>query len=359
MKSKLSEKQYLHLAKEKFCQVLKEVPFVADVEIKDTGFQRGFGDFVAAVRYSDGDGVQLFCVDVRSNGEKRFVNAFMLTASQHKDGDCYVFMAPYISDVSATSLIDGGYSFMDLSGNCYIASDRVFIHLKGCENKFLIKKDKTGYFSRSSSAASVILRTMLEDPSAVWKVKDLSVSTGKAIGTVSNVKNFLVDRDLAEELPCGFKLKNVDSLLHAWSNSYRQKESLTFEYYSMDPLSDIEEKISSWSKAHGYKAILGGFSAAARYAPTVRYKKVALYVDIDDCSGLVRDLGLMPVDSGGNVIITVPHDETPCLFWREVNGDPVTSPVQTAIDLLCDPSRGEEAAEAVILKEFAHHDQRP
>lgn len=38
--------------------------------------------------------------------------------------------------------------------------------------------------------------------------------------------------------------------------------------------------------------------------------------------------------------------------FREVNGDCITSPVQTVIDLLGNAGRGEEAANAIILKEL-------
>ena len=66
----------------------------------------------------------------------------------------------------------------------------------------------------------------------------------------------------------------------------------------------------------------------------------------------VKDLQLEPVQSGGNIVVTVPHDETPCMFGRKIHNDLVTSPVQTVIDLLGNPGRGEEAAETIIAKEY-------
>ena len=63
-------------------------------------------------------------------------------------------------------------------------------------------------------------------------------------------------------------------------------------------------------------------------------------------------MDLQPVNVGGNVVITIPHDETPYMFYREINGSLVTSPVQTVLDLLGNAGRGEEAADAIITKEF-------
>ncbi len=352
MKFNYSEYQYEQLAKEQLCQTLNNIPFVSDVEIisitePDYGF-----DFYAIVHYSDTDEVERFCVNVKSNGEKRFVNSFMQMTSRFNDNACYVFIAPYISDVSAESLIKNQYSFMDLSGNCYILSKRIIIHYKGNENKFITKREKKQYLSKSSTAASAIIRTLLDKPKECWGVKLLSEKTCKAIGTVSNVKSFLKDRDWIEEHTHGFELKNIKELLYTWAKDYHQKDSLTFEYYSFDSVPELEKRISKWSKAHDNSALLAGFSAAARYAPTVRYKKVDVYVEQQAYSEFIRDLELKSVESGGNIVITLPHDETPCMFFREINGDYITSPAQTVIDLLGNAGRGEEAADAIILKEF-------
>ena len=65
-----------------------------------------------------------------------------------------------------------------------------------------------------------------------------------------------------------------------------------------------------------------------------------------------RDFGLKKVESGGNVIICTIYDQTTTMFAREINNSIVTSPVQTILDLLSHAGRGEEAAEAIIHKEF-------
>ena len=57
------------------------------------------------------------------------------------------------------------------------------------------------------------MRTMLDRPAAYWGVRVLSEITGKAIGTVSNVKSFLKDRAWIEEYPHGFQLRNIKELL--------------------------------------------------------------------------------------------------------------------------------------------------
>ena len=115
---------------------------------------------------------------------------------------------------------------------------------------------------------------------------------------------------------------------------------------------EIEHSAAEWSKTHDNGAILGGFSAAARYAPTVRYQKAEIYVEPQFVQEFVKDLELQPVNTGGNVVITIPHDETPCMYAKPVHDTLVTSPAQTVIDLLGDAGRGEEAAEAIMRREY-------
>lgn len=352
MKQNYAISQYIQIAKEEFCKVINTIPFVSDIEILSTGLKYEIGDFYVDVHFSNDFKPQRFCVEVKSNGEKRFVNKFISIANQKNYDFCYVFMAPYISEASSDMIIENKLSYMDLSGNCYLLAKHIILHYKGNENKYIDKREKKNYLTKTSGAASTILRTILNEPEQLWQVQQLANKTDKALGTVSNVKKFLLDRDWIDDTSLGFRVKNIKELFHTWATDYHKKDARIFEFYSFDSIPELERKISNWSMSHDYSGLLGGFSAAARYAPTVRYKKVEAYVEQQAFSEFVKDLDLQPVDSGGNVIIIIPHDETPGLFMREINGYYVTSPTQTVLDLLGNPGRGEEAAEAVITKEF-------
>lgn len=176
--------------------------------------------------------------------------------------------------------------------------------------------------------------------------------TDKAIGTVSNVKSFLLNKAWIVEFPYWFELCSIREMLYEWAKDYHKKDARVYEYYSLDSIADLEQAISEWTVSHDQGATLGAFSAAARYAPIVRYKRIDVYVESQFFDEFVKDMDLSPVESGGNVRITIPHDETPCLFARTINGSLVTSPVQTVLDLLGNAGRGEEAADAIISKEY-------
>ena len=120
--------------------------------------------------------------------------------------------------------------------------------------------------------------------------------------------------------------------------SSKRSEKITV--YSLDTVPEIEQSAAEWSKTHDNGAILGGFSAAARYAPTVRYQKAEIYVEPQFVQEFVKDLELQPVNTGGNVVITIPHDETPCMYAKPVHDTLVTSPAQTVIDRWGMPEEG-------------------
>ena len=181
MKQNLSQIQYEQLAREQFCNRLKEIPFVSDIEVFLEKKNAPLGDFKAKVYSEDSDEPLLFVIEVRSNGEKRFVNHFMEIVMRQDDKTHYIFMAPYISEQSARAMKEEKCSYMDLSGNCYILTKRFLLYVSGQDNKFIIHREKKNYLSKSSSAASAIIRTMLNEPERKWQVKTLAQESNTAL----------------------------------------------------------------------------------------------------------------------------------------------------------------------------------
>ena len=209
MKLNYTEQQLTQMAQEQFRKLMMDIPFVAEIEFSMPTDLVATWDVDAIVKFSDSSSVLKFNIDVHSNGEKRFVNRFIQRVTQYRDGDCCVFVAPYISEASARLLYDSYCSYMDLSGNCYILTRRIIIRNSGQPNKYVQLRENKNYFSKSASAASAVMRTMLDQPHSLWQVKQLAEITGKAIGTISNVKKFLMEQEWAEESAAGFRLRNI------------------------------------------------------------------------------------------------------------------------------------------------------
>ena len=352
MKHPLLEQQLVRLAIDRLCGALRQIPYISDIETRMTGLQRGFGDFWLTVHFiGDMEPIELR-VDVESRGEKRFASAFILMASQYHDPAYYVFMAPYISEQTAEMLKQHHHSYMDLSGNGHIAAGAIYISVEGKPNQFKDHEYNRNYFSKRSSAASAILREMMVNPYEVMHVKTIAEKTKKSIGAVSNVKAYLTEHGWAEEYEKGFRLSNIDEMLKTWGREYKKIPNQTVSLYSLDDIPVLEKEIQNWNHTHGGHAVLGFFSAAARYAPIVRYKKLYVYVDGADLDEFILDLQLQKVSTGENVSVILPHDDTPCLYAKYEKDALITSPVQTVLDLLSGIGRGEEAAEAIIQKEY-------
>ena len=353
VKFQLNEQQLVYYSIDQLCRVLRQIPFVSDIETHMIGLPFDFGDFGLTIHFiNDIDPIKMY-VEVKTRGEKRFASSFILMANQHLDERaCYVFMAPYISEQTAGMLKQHHFSYMDLSGNCHIVAGAIYISVEGKPNQFKDHEYNRNYFSKRSSAASAILREMMVTPYEVMHVKTIAEKAKKSIGAVSNVKAFLLEHGWAEEFNKGFRLSNTDEMLKTWGEEYKKIPNQTVSLYSLDDIPVLEKEIQNWNHTHGGHAMLGFFSAAARYAPVVRYKKIYVYVDRTDLEEFILALQLERVSTGENVSVILPHDNTPCLHSKFEKDALVTSPVQTVLDLLSGIGRGEEAAEAIIQKEY-------
>ena len=348
--------------REALCRLLNEVPGISNIEVIQ-GNSNAFYDYAFQLHYLRGIKQKLY-VEIKSRGERRFVEAFIQRIAGHaKPCEC-VLIAPYFSEQSCALLKERGYGFMDLSGNCHIAVESIYIHVSGQPNKYAHEKRNGKYFDRGSNAASKVLRTMLNDPVKVWQVKELTEESDTSLGTVSNIKRFLLDNAWAEEVKlsaaraAGFRLRNIEELIKAWAVEYRKRAGDIMEYYTLDSIPEFESSAARGREEHGGIVCLGGFSAAARYAPTVRYNRAEVYVDYQDLSEFLKDMELKAVSSGGNVLVRLATDDVEWMYTREIRGASVTSPIQTILDLMTHSGRGEEAAEAIIQKEFSTHDPR-
>ena len=94
------------------------------------------------------------------------------------------------------------------------------------------------------------------------------------------------------------------------------------------------------------KYAISGSLAAARRAPVAPARLAVVYVErLDEAA---QTLGLLPTETGANVLLVEPFDGV--VFERTVLDEGLTyvSPSQAAADLLTSSGRGPEEAEALI-----------
>jgi hypothetical protein len=236
--------------------------------------------------------------------------------------------------------------YLDLSGNCRLGFDGIFIERQGRPNAFA---ERRGLRALYSPRAARILRVLLSAPSRRWLVADAAAAADVSIGLVSKVKRLLADREWLDEEGRGLSLKRPSDLLAEWSAAYSFRRNVQYDYYSLEAPAEIESRLAALCAERGLRCALGLFSAAARMAPAVPYQRVFAYVDgpIDE---IARALGLKQVATGANVTLLAPYDAGVFLDSRSFEGIATVSPIQTYLDLAGYKGRGVEAAET-LLKE--------
>ena len=270
--------------------------------------------------------------------------------SRSEDQMYHVIMAPYISDASAEICDKYGAGYCDLSGNCLIRTDRIYISCKGNPNRYPIENHAKTIFKSSARTTSLILRELMKDVSKRWKIKELAENVGCSIGMVSRVKTYLCEQAWAEMDSSGLHVTDARALMKEWSIAYEMPE--TISCYTLESIPLFEEKCFDAFRNQGVMLCLTGFSGGVRYTPVVRYTKAHVWVAREQIENFMSLTGCKKVDSGANVVVYIADRDEMFADCREISRSRVASPVQVFLDCMQLKGRGEEMAEAVFSKEI-------
>ena len=326
--------------------VLKElfgkVPIISDIRILD---QSEYGFTVILKEQGDENvDIRVICLD-------RAVPSSVKKALEQPDGQTYrIIMAPYISDASAKICEASGAGYCDLSGNCLIQTDSIYISSKGNPNQYPAENHAKTVFKSSAKTTSLILRELMKDVSKEWKIKELAEEVGCSMGMVSRVKTYLCEQLWAVMDSSGLHITDADSLMKEWSRAYEMPEIISC--YTLESIPSFEEKCFAAFRDQGVTLCLTGFSGGVRYTPVVRYTKAHVWVARESIADFLRLTGCKKVDSGANVAVYVSDSDEVFADSRDIDHSRVASPVQVFLDCMQLKGRGEEMAEAVFSKEI-------
>jgi len=183
------------------------------------------------VGLSSPKGNRVLILEVKTNGEPRFAREAVNQLLRYCKAfpNAYgVFLAPYVSPRAAEVCAREGIGYMDLSGNCRLCFDNIYVEREGRPNKFAEKRDlRTLYSPR----ATRVLRVLLNKPDKLWKVTDLAKEADVSLGLTSNVKKLLANREWIREEKNGFALERPIALLAEWSENYSFRQNEARDYY--------------------------------------------------------------------------------------------------------------------------------
>lgn len=323
-------------------ELLEKVPVIEDIQIID----RSEWGFTVIFRERGNSTVNMSVICL-----SRAVPSVVKEVIEKTSGDIYrVIMAPYISDASARICEKYGTGYCDLSGNCLIQTDMIYISNKGNPNLYPTENHAKTIFKASAKTTSLILRELMKDVSRAWKIKELAETVGCSIGMVSRVKTYLCEQSWAVMDSVGFHITDAESLMREWSRAYEIPDSI--RCYTLDSIPLFEKKCSKAFREQSIQLCLSGFSGGVRYAPVVRYTKAHVWVAREDLSAFLDLTGCKRVDSGANVTVYIADSEEVFADCRMINQNSVASPVQVFLDCMQLKGRGEEMAEAVLSKEI-------
>ena len=324
-----------------FRDILSDVPSLTIDSIEELP-AKDMPDYQAIV---EGPGFkQIIYLEIKTLGTPKSTREavnLLVRRIQAEPASYGVVIAPYISPGSAAICRESGIGYVDLSGNCSITFQQIFINREKSGNQFPFK---TGLSSIYSPKSERILRVLLVYPYRTWKAIDLAKEAQVSLGMITQVSKKLIEEEWLKKTSQGISLVQPENLLADWSNNYTIKRNVQNNYYSMKALQDLEIEIGDTCSKMNIPYALTGFSASNRLAPMVRGQRAMIYVG-REIDSVAEKVGLKPVESGANVILIQPYDDG--VFWnaKSIGDLEISEPIQVYLDLKRYPGRGEEAAD--------------
>jgi hypothetical protein len=326
-------------------RALESLRAVPNLKIEHIGAVRtpDHPDFIVAITF----GQRRFKVagEVKSSGEPSVLRrsaAWLKELVRKTRHDYAVIIAPFISKEGVDICRDLGVGFIDLSGNCLLSLEGLYIERTGHPNKFKRPREIQSLFSPKSSR---LIRCLLFDPRRAWTLKGLSIETGVSIGLIHRIATALESNLFAKKDLRAFKLEDPARLLEAWTEEYYRRSPKWARYVLR--VGSVEESVTKLKTAalrHGVRYALSGPGGASFISSYLTPTLVHFYVDVLK-QEFLDELKVDPVSSEGNLLIRVVEQENEFIGSREVKGVYVVSDLQLYLDLWAMGGRGREAAE--------------
>lgn len=265
-----------------------------------------------------------------------------------------VVIAPWFSEASQEVCKKHRAGYVDFTGNCRLTFGTVFLERSRGTGK------KGGEGSRKAvnlftPKTSRILRKMLDHPHQWWSVQDLSLQAQVSLGRVSSLKKQLLEENLLEQDGAGFRLEDPAALLERWMKEHPKDTGVqTVKLHALHPRKTLEEHLRTLQVKWPSLVALRSASAADHQAPFLRHPTLFVYLGKEALHLFESDLKLREVDRGENIEVRIIQEDD-LTFDRDItpNGQALTHPILTLLELTELGERGREAAEhlkATLMK---------
>jgi hypothetical protein len=249
-----------------------------------------------------------------------------------------------------------GESFVDLRGAVFLSFpnllvDRVNVRLPSRPSTV------TRSFDPFADRSSLVARTLLESTDRQersWGVRELAEAAGVGPATVTRtireLKRYQVVRVQRVGRESEIRLTDAPALFTLWTGAYdwTQNQTLTVQAPIGDPLRFLRRSKNVFESRRWALTLQSGASLVALHAT---WERIHAYVDVEspeELPEIAKQHG-WPVSNEGRLVLMRPYYRDS--VWhgaREIQGLPVVSDLQLALDLWHYPLRGREQAEHII-----------
>jgi hypothetical protein len=299
------------------------------------------------VTFENGHYSHTLVVEVTSQGHPRQLREAIIKLLRFRNKanrpDYLVVGAPFITADGAALCQEDGIGYFDFAGNCRLTFGNFFIERMGNPNPFRDALSPAARYLYGPKSERV-LRVLFDGRSRPWRVVPLAEEARVSTGTVSIVRNLLLEREWARETDMGLELTQPERLLKDWAVAWGRRRQRPRSYFTLLTLAEAEARMAAFAERQARPFALTGTAGAWRRAPMTRYIRTQAYWEGDPAE-LANAVELKATDAGANVHILEARDEGVFFRLEKIDGIPIVSPLQLYLDLQGDPARGEEAAD--------------
>jgi len=263
-----------------------------------------------------------------------------------------IFVSDFISKKGASICKENNIGYIDLTGNCYVGLEEVYIEKVGEEQ---IKRTRNILKKLFSPKATRIIRVLLEEPERLWRINELSQTFEVALGYTHEIiakllKQGYIIRDEKKKI----RPSRPAELLDDWARQYKiSPESIHSYYSSIKNPQGLMNKVANTLKRNKTTYCFTLHAGASLVAPFMRFNDVHFYY-LGELKTIVQQLELEEIEFGGTVHLIEPYDEG--IFYRKqtIEGNDVICNTQLYLDLNQYPARGKEQAEFLRKKRIKY-----
>jgi len=273
-------------------------------------------------------------------------------AGQHPLDVVPLLAVPYMGDVGRQVCQETGVSWIDLSGNAFIATLGLRVMVEGKRNLYRTPGRPSNLFAPKSSR---LTRWLLMHPEESFTQRQIARATGMTEGFVSRIASGLEEQGyLARDAGRGIRAKDPGLLLDAWREAYRFLQHTVHRGHVAARSGDaLARVVSDVLSEQGVEHAATGLAAAWMFTKFAAFRTATVFVPADPPAAVLERLGYRNDPRGANLWLVVPNDAGVFQGAAERSGVRCVHPVQAYVDLKDHPERASEAA-AHLRAEVLH-----